>query len=161
MEQKEFYAKNNTRYFLVPIMSLIGLVIAIFTPIQNQKISACILFISVFIVFSLPLLIFRKFLFFKIKVNNIGISKVYKKQIITEIKWESLLEVRAASNPHGFILIFLDYSEDIKTISKKYKTNVYFLVSNKNLEIISLYKEYFRDKITDVSLLGKNSKILF
>lgn len=161
MKEQEFFAKNIKRYFLVPVLSLIYLIIVVFIPISNQKITMCIVLISIFILSSLPLLIFRKLFFFKIRVNTVGISKVYKKQVITEIKWESLLEVRASKITIGNILLFLDYSEDIKAVSKKFKTNVYFFASDKNLEIISQYKIYFRDKIKDVSVLGKDSKILF
>lgn len=162
MEEQEFYGKNNIRYLSVPIIVLIVFIGTFCIPYNSEIITGRIIFSSIFIVTTIPFIIFRKFFFFKIRVNSTGISKIYRKQIITEIKWESLLEIRAFASMRGSILVFLDYDvEDVKMIPRKFKTNVYFEASNKNLEIISQYKNYFKDKIKDVSVLGQDSKILF
>lgn len=156
MNQKEFYSNIYlviSRYISIGIFLILGIIIFII-----GKILPSIFFLSIslflFILFFLVKENKKQF-FSKIRVNDIGICKFYKNEIIHEIKWEDLIEVRCYKECH---LIFLDYIANDAEIENYEDTNVTVLMTAKSIKSIALFKEHFKHKITDINGLGQYEK---
>ena len=93
-----------------------------------------------------------------VEITNEGIARTYKKEVIHFIGWNKLTEVRFVPK---YSVIFLDFHADRKDIANGYKTNVWFWLNSKNLNIMLKYKDKFKDKITNADLLGKKTKEKF
>lgn len=109
------------------------------------------------LIFILPLIIWRKLFFSKIKITSDGISRIYKNEVIKKIPWENLVEVRVVPK---YSIYFLDEAYDKNKTLLQYRTNITFYLTKKNIEYLLSYKEKFKSKITDISLLSEKYKNL-
>lgn len=94
----------------------------------------------------------RKTLFSKILINEKGIARVYKTDVIKSLLWADLKIVRVVPNYH---IIFLDENITQVDANKNWKTNIIFSLNKKKIKIINKYKNYFENKLMDTSILGK------
>lgn len=148
---KNAFFCNNVAIYIIISFILFPIFATIIALTLTKQFN--ILFILIIpVVFSIILFIFRKIFFAKIEISNDGISKIYGKKTIKTIKWGNLYSVKTLP---GYNLIFLDKEMDKTNILNNYKSNVSFLVNNKNIIILSRYTQYFKNKITDISLLSK------
>ena len=153
MKQRFFVSSQIWSFFILPILSFLSAIILL---IVHDWLPATVCFIF-FVVFTLILIFERKIFFAKIEISDKGISKVFRTQIINYISWDRLVEFRAL--PRYFVY-FLDKPFNKDTTLQNYKTNICFNLSNKRLEILLQYKDKFKSKITDISLLNETHKNL-
>lgn len=75
-------------FIVFPIIPFILGIILI--PLQWR---VTLLFIGLALLFGIPVIIWRKFIFGKISLDEKGVSEIYKNKIISQINWEEMKKV--------------------------------------------------------------------
>lgn len=99
----------------------------------------------------------EKIVFAKIRLTDEGVCRFFGDEIINKICWNDVVEVRVLAKR---CVYFLDKPYDEKVIPLNYKTNICFNLTKKNFANLLQFKEKFKDKITDISLLSESQKRL-
>jgi len=153
-------AKYITNPFLYLILIMLPVVIGIIIIFFKEYYASMICFI-IAILFSLPYICLRKYFFSKMLINDEGITKLYRNEILKKLKWEDIVVAQAVTTPHGGQITFSDkplfegkekwknWKEIFVNMNSKFALELYkyknkILVPIKDLEVLS---QYVQDKL--------------
>lgn len=135
-------AKYITNPYIYLLMIALPLLCGIIVLFFGEFYGAIVCFV-IALLFTLPIIIFRKKFFSKMIINEYGIKVYYKHIVIKEILWKNIKEAQATLTSHGGQITFTDTS--FYTGKEKWK-NWNFIFVNLNSEFaIELYK--YKSKI--------------
>ncbi len=153
MKKEMFVMQDIWALFGLPVLSFVSSIILL---ILREWFPALFCFL-LGLLFTIPLVIWRKLFFAKIRLTDEGVCRFFGDEIINKICWNDIVEVRVLAKR---CVYFLDKPYDEKVIPLNYKTNICFNLTKKNFANLLQFKEKFKDKITDISLLSESQKRL-
>ena len=119
---------------------------------------AALLVFSFAILFTIPLIIFRKFFFKKMLLNETGIYLSYKKKVLREIKWEDVKDIQYR------VRVFILSDKQLYTGNERYKNTFEINIFTNSEFITEFYKNAYKipvpikeiDKMPDYVIHGIN-----
>jgi len=160
MKKPTFCVTHGWTFFAIPVLGILcGLICFLLSEYYGGI--ACF---SIAVIFSTPLFIWRRHLFAKILINEVGIYVSYRKVIIKKIEWKEVRDVKVivGNQFHPSIslskdLSFEEIGENLKANSEKFvnvdlhRFPIVFDYLHKVPIVIQgldgFYMKQFRDKI--------------
>lgn len=148
--KNKFLCSKSIIYFIA-IFEILPILIICVVLTTTKQLNILYLLLIPFL-FSAFLIPYRKVFFSKIEVKSDGIYKTYGNNIINKISWDKLYSIKAVPK---YNLLFIEKEMSRQELLNSYKTNICFHVNKTNIAILLNFKDKFKGKIGDISLLSK------
>ena len=160
MEKAEYLTPQLWTFFLLPTLSFFASIVLLFL---NEWYPALVCFI-VCIIFMLPLIIWRKWFFMQILINEDGLKTFYKDYIFSEIKWNEIKDAKVTTITYYDAYISFSKLPNIFVNTKmaiKDKSIINVRLNSKPGNVLIKYYKKIPIEIRDFEKLPKFIKEMF